>query len=54
LAVKFTTSGIASTIISIVPVLIIAPSVLIMKEKITWIEVIGAILAVGGVSLFFI
>lgn len=54
LAVKYTTSGIASTIISIVPVLIIAPSVLIMKEKITWIEVIGAVLAVGGVSLFFI
>lgn len=54
LAVKYTTSGIASTIISIVPVLIIAPSVLIMKEKITWIEIIGAVIAVIGVSTFFI
>ncbi len=54
LAVKFTSSGVASTIISIVPVLIIVPSVFIMKEKITWIEVVGAIIAVFGVSLFFI
>ncbi len=54
LAVKYTTSGIASTIISIVPVLIIAPSVFIMKEKITLIEIIGALIAVAGVSLFFI
>lgn len=54
LAVKHTSSGIASTIISIVPVLIIAPSVLIMKEKIKIIEIIGAIIAVAGVSLFFI
>ncbi|MFA6949104.1 MAG: DMT family transporter [Lentimicrobiaceae bacterium] len=53
LAVTYTTSGIASTIMSIVPVLIIVPSVVIMKEKITWVEIIGAILAVGGVSLFF-
>lgn len=54
LAVKYTTSGIASTIMSIVPVLIIAPSVIFMKEKITWIEIIGALLAVGGVTLFFV
>lgn len=54
LAVKYTTSGIASTIISIVPVLIIAPSVFVMKEKITTIEIIGAVIAVTGVSMFFI
>lgn len=54
IAIQHTTSGIASTIMAIVPVLIIAPSVLIMKEKVTWPEAIGAIIAVGGVSLFFI
>lgn len=54
LAVKYTTSGVASTIMSIVPVLIIAPSVFIMKEKVTWIEIIGAVFAVTGVALFFI
>ncbi len=54
IAVKYTSSGIASTIMSIVPVLIIFPSVLIMKEKVTWREIAGAVVAVGGVSLFFI
>lgn len=54
LAVKHTSSGIASTIMSIVPVLIIIPAVLINKEKVTLKEVIGALLAVAGVSLFFI
>lgn len=54
IAVQYTSSGIASTIMSIVPVMIIVPSVFIMKEKITWQEVVGAVLAVGGVSLFFI
>jgi drug/metabolite transporter (DMT)-like permease len=54
MAVQYTSSGIASTIMSIVPVLIIVPSVFIMKEKITWQEIVGAFLAVGGVSLFFI
>jgi drug/metabolite transporter (DMT)-like permease len=54
IAIQYTTSGIASTIMSIVPVLIIAPSVIIMKEKVTWPEAIGAVIAVGGVSLFFV
>lgn len=53
-AVKFTSSGIASTIMSIVPVLIIAPSVIFMEEKITWVEILGAFIAVAGISFFFI
>ncbi len=54
IAVKHTSSGIASTIMSIVPVLIIVPSVFIRKEKISWHEVLGAVVAVAGVTLFFI
>ncbi|MCB9015257.1 MAG: DMT family transporter [Lentimicrobiaceae bacterium] len=54
MAVKFTSSGIASTIMSIVPVMIIAPSVFILKEKVSLREIIGAVIAVVGVSLFFI
>lgn len=53
-AVKYTSSGVASTIMSIVPVLIIAPAVVVFKEKIIWIELVGAIIAVSGVALFFI
>ncbi len=53
LAVKYTSSGIASTIMAIVPVLIIPPAVLIFKEKVTLKEIIGAIITVIGVMLFF-
>ena len=54
MAIQHTSTGIASTIMSIVPVLIIAPAVILNKEKLTLREVLGAVLAVSGVSLFFI
>ena len=53
-AVKFTTTGVASAIMSIVPVLIIPPSILILKEKFNPKELIGAIIAIAGVVLFFV
>jgi drug/metabolite transporter (DMT)-like permease len=54
LALKFTTVGIASTIMAIIPVLIIPPAILLYKEKITVKEVIGAFITVGGVVMFFV
>ncbi|NLE35156.1 MAG: DMT family transporter [Bacteroidales bacterium] len=54
LAVKHTQTGIASTIMAIVPVLILAPSAWIYKEKITAVEIAGAIISVAGVAFFFI
>jgi drug/metabolite transporter (DMT)-like permease len=54
LAVKYTSTGIASTIMAITPVMIIAPAALFFHEKVTLREVIGAILAVIGVVMFFI
>ena len=54
LAVKYADTGIAATIMALVPVLIIAPSMIIYKEKITVKEVAGAILAVAGVAMFFL
>jgi drug/metabolite transporter (DMT)-like permease len=53
-AVKYTASGIAATIMATIPILIIAPSVLIFKQKITVKEIIGAIISVIGVAFFFI
>jgi drug/metabolite transporter (DMT)-like permease len=53
LSVKHTTTGVASTIMSIVPVLIIPPAIIFFKEKITIKEIIGSLIAVGGVALFF-
>lgn len=51
LAVQNTSAGIASTIIALVPIIIIVPSVIIFKEKVTVREVLGAFVAVGGVAL---
>jgi drug/metabolite transporter (DMT)-like permease len=53
-AVKFTSAGIAQTLMSLTPVIIILPATIIFKEKVTLREVIGAFVAVGGVALFFI
>jgi drug/metabolite transporter (DMT)-like permease len=54
LSVKHTQAGIASTIMAIVPILILAPSAWIYKEKITAVEIAGAIISVAGVAFFFI
>lgn len=54
LAIKYTTVGIASTIMAIIPVLIIPPAILLYKEKVTLKEIIGAFIALGGIVLFFI
>ena len=54
LAIKYADTGIASTIMAIVPVLIIPPSIILYKEKISLKEVIGAVLAVSGVAIFFL
>jgi drug/metabolite transporter (DMT)-like permease len=39
---------------ALVPVLIIAPSAIIYREKVTLKEVAGAVLAVSGVAMFFL
>lgn len=54
LSVQLTSTGIASTIMAMVPVLIIPASVIIFREKVTPKEVVGAILAVAGVGIFFL
>jgi len=54
LAVQHTTTGVASTIMAIVPVLIIPPAVIYFKERVSPKEIVGAILAVTGVAVLFI
>ncbi|MEE8441960.1 MAG: DMT family transporter [Spirochaetia bacterium] len=53
-AAQHTSAGIAATIMSLVPVLIIVPSVVVFKEKVTVREVTGAFIAVAGVALLFL
>lgn len=54
LAIQNTQAGIAATIMAIVPVLIIPPAIFIFKEKVNWKEIIGAVITVGGVAMFFL
>ena len=52
-AIQHTQTGIASTLMALVPVLIIFPSSIMFKEKITARQVVGAVISLIGVSLFF-
>lgn len=54
LAVQKTLAGVASTIMAIVPVLIIPPAILFLKERVTSKEILGAVIAVGGVALLLL
>jgi drug/metabolite transporter (DMT)-like permease len=53
LAVQRTQAGVAATIMSIVPILIIPPAALLFRERVTWAAFAGALFAVGGVALLF-
>ena len=54
LAVQHALAGVASTIMAIVPVLIIPPAMILFKEKINAKEVMGAVIAVLGVGVLFL
>ena len=54
MAVQYTSAGIASTLMALTPIIIILPSYWLFHQKITWRSVIGAVISVLGVSLFFL
>ena len=54
MAVRYTEAGIASTLMALTPVFILWPAHLVFGQKVTLNEVMGAIISVAGVSLFFI
>lgn len=54
MAVQYTEAGIASTLMALTPIIIILPSYWLFRQKITWKSVIGAVISVVGVSLFFL
>lgn len=53
MAVQYTAAGIASTLMAMTPIIILLPSAWLFHEKITWRAVLGAVISVVGVSLFF-
>ena len=54
LAVQHTDTGVAATLMALTPVMIIPPAILFKNEKIKPLEIIGALISVGGVALFFL
>ena len=53
-AIQQTKTGIASTLMGLVPIFIIIPSSIMFNEKIRPQQVIGAVISIAGASLFFI
>lgn len=53
-ALQHAPAGIVSTIVSLTPVLIIPPSVLLLRRRVHALEVVGACIAVAGVALLFL
>ena len=53
-ALQNTAAGTASTLIALTPVLIIPPSIIILKQKLKPAEALGAAIAVLGAALFFL
>ena len=54
MAVQYAHAGIASTLMALTPVLILLPYALIYKQKITPKEILGVIVSMTGVALFFL
>ncbi len=54
LAVQYTSAGIASTLMALTPIIIILPAWWLFKQPITAKSVVGALISVAGVSLFFL
>ena len=54
LATQYTSTGIAQTLFALTPVLILAPAALLFHQRVTLREVVGAVVSVAGVCLFFV
>ena len=54
LAVQHTDTGVAATLMALTPIMIIPPALILKNEKIKPLEIIGALISVGGVGLFFL
>lgn len=53
MAVQYTSAGVASTLMALTPVIIILPSYWLFGQPVTWRTVLGAVISVVGVALFF-
>ena len=54
MAVRYANAGIASTLMALTPVIILLPEVLVNKKRIRFKEILGVVVSVTGVALFFL
>ena len=53
-AMRYSKAGVAATLLELTPIFIIFPAYFILKQKINFIQILGTVISVLGVSLFFI
>ena len=53
-AIQRTDTGVAAALMALAPIIIIVPSAIMFKEKITAQQVIGALISMGGAAIFFV
>ena len=54
LAIQYVEIGIASTLNSLTPVIILPISYFVFKEKVGWQAIAGTLLAIAGVAILFL
>ena len=54
MAVRYANAGIPSTLMALTPVVILLPEVLVNKKRIRFKEILGVVVSVTGVALFFL
>lgn len=54
LALQYTSAGVASTLMALTPIIIIAPAHWLLHQPVTARSVAGAVISVTGVALFFL
>ena len=54
MAVRYTSAGIASTLMALTPVFILLPYAFIYKQRIRFREILGVVVSMTGVALFFL
>ena len=54
MATLYTSTGIAQTIMAMTPIFILLPSWYFFHQRVTFLEILGAIISVVGVTLFFV
>lgn len=54
MAVQYTNAGIASTLMALTPVFILFPYAFIYKQRIKFREIVGVVVSMTGVALFFL